>query len=122
VLALAALSGGVAELLQAQNNVEGMLRLGYPLYFMKILGFWKVLGAIAILVPNFPRLKEWAYAGLFFNMTGAAASHVAAADYGRYAFHVLVPLFLALLVLASWVLRPQNRSLGILPLTETRAP
>ena len=49
-------------------------QLGYPMYFFAILGVWKVLGAIAILVPRFPRLKEWAYAGIFFDLTGAAAS------------------------------------------------
>jgi hypothetical protein len=51
------------------------VHLGYPLYFVTILGFWKVLGAMALLAPRFPRLKEWAYAGTFFEMTGAAASH-----------------------------------------------
>src|SRR4051812_15907017 len=65
------LSGAVAELLQLKGNVEGMLLLGYPLYFMMIIAVWKVLGSIALLVPGFPRLKEWAYAGIFFNMTGA---------------------------------------------------
>ena len=56
--------------------------LGYPMYFFAILGFWKVLGAIAILVPRFPRLKEWAYAGIFFDLTGAAASCAAVGGYG----------------------------------------
>jgi uncharacterized membrane protein YphA (DoxX/SURF4 family) len=106
-------SGGVAELAHLPANVEGIVHvLGYPLYFLTILGLWKVLGAIALLVPRFPRLKEWAYAGIFFNVTGAAASHVAAGDYGIYAFHVLVSLFLAVLVVASWALRPQSRILG----------
>src|SRR5437868_7099550 len=62
------LSGAIAELLQLKGNVEGMLLLGYPLYFMMIIAVWKVLGSIALLVPGFPRLKEWAYAGIFFNM------------------------------------------------------
>ena len=57
-----------------RNNVEGIVHLGYPLYFITIIGFWKVLGAITLLAPGFPRLKEWAYAGIFFDLTGAAAS------------------------------------------------
>src|SRR5258708_6966550 len=108
ILMFAILSGGVAELAHLRNNVEGIVHvLGYPLYFMTILGFWKVLGALAILAPRFPRLKEWAYAGIFFNVTGAAASHAAVGQCGVYAFHILVNLFLAVLVVASWALRPQ---------------
>ncbi len=63
------LAGAVAELTQQKGNVEGMIFLGYPLYFMMILGVWKVLGTIALFVPRFPRLKEWAYAGIFGNIT-----------------------------------------------------
>jgi len=108
-------SGGVAELARLPTNVEGIVHvLGYALYFLTILGLWKVLGAIALLVPRFPRLKEWAYAGIFFNVTGAAASHAAVGDYDVYAFHVLVNLFLAVLVVASWALPPESRTLGVL--------
>ena len=92
------------------------------LYFLTIIGVWKVLGAIAILVPGFARLKEWAYAGIFFNVTGAAASHWAVGDYGVYAFHVLVNLFVAALVVASWALRPQSRTLGVFFPAKTREP
>ena len=71
-------SGGVAQLARVPDTVDGFVHiLGYPLYFVTILGVWKVLGAIAILVPRFPRLKEWAYAGIFFDLTGAAASSAA---------------------------------------------
>jgi hypothetical protein len=95
--------------------------LGYPLYFFRILGFWKVLGAIAILVPRFPRLKEWAYAGIFFDLTGAAASVAAVGGYGAYAFHVITPLIIAGLTVASWALRPESRTIGILiPATNGR--
>ena len=115
-------SGGVAELAHLPANVEGIVHvLGYPLYFMTIIGFWKVLGAIALLAPRFPRLKEWAYAGIFFNVTGAAASHAAVGDYGIYAFHIIANLFLAVLVVASWGLRPQSRTLGVLFPAKTRA-
>jgi hypothetical protein len=84
------------------------------MYFFAILGFWKVLGAIAILVQGFPRLKEWAYAGIFFDLTGAAASCAAVGGYGAYGFHVLAPLILTVITVASWALRPQNRIIGVL--------
>jgi hypothetical protein len=113
------LSGAIAELVQRSDNVEGMLQLGYPVYFMLILGGWKVLGTIAVLVPGFPRLKEWAYAGLFFNMTGAAVSHAISGD---AAWHVVYTGFLAVLVLASWALRPQSRTLGVLFPTKSLVP
>jgi DoxX-like family len=101
-------SGGAAELARLQGNVEGLVRLGYPAYFVTIIGFWKVLGAIAILVPRFPRLKEWAYAGIFFNMTGAAATGLFV---GVAAWHVVVDLVLAALTITSWALRPASRRL-----------
>ena len=108
-------SGGLSQLLIPRGNGQGTVPLlGYPLYFFTILGFWKVFGAIAILVPRFPRLKEWAYAGIFFDLTGAAASCVAVGGYGAYAFHVLAPPFLAVLAVASWALRPASRTIGIL--------
>jgi hypothetical protein len=108
-------SGGVAQVAQFLGNPHGVVPvLGYPMYFFAILGFWKVLGAIAILVPRFPRLKEWAYAGIFFDLTGAAASVVAVRGYGVYAFHVFAPLILAGLTVASWALRPESRKLGVL--------
>jgi hypothetical protein len=108
-------SGGLAQVAQFQSNVRGVVPIfGYPTYFFAILGFWKVLGAIAILVPRFPRLKEWAYAGIFFDLTGAVASCVAVSVYGVYAFHVLAPLILAVLAMASWALRPQSRTIGVL--------
>ena len=111
------LSGGLAELAQRSDNVEGMLQLGYPIYFMLILGVWKVLGSIALLVPRFPRLKEWAYAGIVFNMTGAAISHAVSGD---AAWHVVYTSFVAVLAIASWALRPQSRTLGVLLPARTR--
>jgi hypothetical protein len=115
-------SGGVAQVAQFLGNVHGVVPvLGYPMYFFGILGFWKALGAIAILVPRFPRLKEWAYAGIFFDLTGAAASCVAVGVYGAYAFHVLAPLILAGLTVASWGLRPESRTIGtLIPATNGR--
>ena len=108
-------SGGFAQMGQFHANPHGVVPLlGYPTYFFAILGFWKALGAIAILTPRFPRLKEWAYAGIFFDLTGAAASCAAVGGYGAYAFHVIAPLILTGLTVASWALRPESRMLGVL--------
>jgi hypothetical protein len=108
-------SGGAAQIAQFLGNEHGVVPvLGYPTYFFAILGFWKVLGAIAILVPRYPRLKEWAYAGIFFDLTGAAASCAAAGGYGAYGFHVIAPLILAGMTVASWALRPPDRTIGVL--------
>ncbi len=108
-------SGGVSQILQYKANPHGVVPvLGYPTYFFAILGFWKVLGAIAILVPGFPRLKEWAYAGIFFDLTGAAASCAAVGGYGAYGFHVLAPLIIAGFMVASWALRPASRVIGVI--------
>jgi hypothetical protein len=108
-------SGGIAQMAQFHANPHGVVPvLGFPMYFFAILGFWKLLGAIAILAPHFPRLKEWAYAGIFFDLTGAAASCAAVGGYGVYAFHILAPLFIAGLTVASWALRPQSRVIGVL--------
>jgi len=101
-------SGGAAELMGVPGNIEGLVHLGYPPYFATIIGFWKVLGAVAILVPGFPRLKEWTYAGIFFNMSGAAATGVFTHS---AEWHVIVDLVLASLTVASWALRPASRRL-----------
>ena len=111
ILAFVLLSGGAAQLLRLPDNVEGMQRLGYPAYLLTILGVWKLLGGIAILVPRFPRSKEWAYAGAFFELSGAAASNAfAGSGWG----HVVAPAAFALIALASWSLRPASRTLGVL--------
>jgi hypothetical protein len=108
-------SGGAAQIAQYLGNRHGVVPLlGYPMYFFGILGFWKVLGAIAILVPRYPRLKEWAYAGIFFDLTGAAASCAAVGGYGAYGFHVIAPLVITGLTVASWALRPESRTIGVL--------
>jgi len=114
--------GGASQIWQYTVNPHGVVPvLGYPMYFFAILGFWKVLGAVAILVPRFPRLKEWAYAGIFFDLTGAAASCAAVGGYGAYGFHVLAPLIIAGLTVASWALRPESRIIGVVfPATNVR--
>jgi len=107
-------SGGVAQVAHLQQNVDGFVRvLGYPLYFVTVLGVWKVLGAITILAPGFPRLKEWAYAGIFFDLTGAAASWAAVGGSGE-TFHILAPLIIAGFAVVSWALRPEGRRIGVL--------
>ncbi len=111
LVAFAVLSGGAAEVARRPDNVEGLVHLGYPVYFATIIGLWKVLGGIAVLAPRFPRLKEWAYAGIFFNLTGAAVSHAVSGD---AAWHVIVTASLAALAIASWALRPPSRTLGVL--------
>ena len=108
-------SGGITQMAQYRANPHGVVpELGYPMYFFAILGFWKLFGALTILVPRYPLLKEWAYAGIFFDLTGAAASCAAVGGYGAYAFHVLAPLIIAGLTVASWALRPESRSIGVL--------
>ena len=103
-------SGGLAQMAQYVASPHGVVPiLGYPMYFFAILGFWKTLGAIAILVPRYPRLKEWAYAGIFFDLTGAASG-----GYGAYGFHVIAPLIITGFTVASWALRPQSRTIGVL--------
>ena len=106
------LTGGVGELTHQWGTLETVQMVGYPVYFLTILGTWKLLGTIALLLPRFGRLKEWAYAGIFFAMTGAAASHAFANNDGVYAYHILFPLSFAALALVSWALRPQSRTLG----------
>lgn len=109
LLAFAFAAGGYADLVAGPDMVAGMTHLGYPLYFLTILGTWKVLGAIAIVVPKMPRLKEWAYAGMVFDLTGAAASHLASGD---AISHVMTPVVLLAVVAASWAFRPASRRLA----------
>jgi len=98
--------GGVWDILQLPYVRADIASLGYPAYVLVIIGVWKLLGAVAVLVPRFPRLKEWAYAGMFFNYTGAVASHLAV---GHGAESVAYPIIITGLVVASWALRPSAR-------------
>jgi len=118
IVALELLAGGVTDLVHGptllfvgEPVVEVLAHLGYPVYLLTILGVWRLLGAIALLVPRFPRLKEWAYAGTFIELTGAAASGAARGD---DAGTLIWPLIIAALAVASWALRPQSRTLGVL--------
>nr|WP_244861371.1 DoxX family protein [Paenibacillus vini] len=111
ILAFSITLSGIGQLMRYGGNVDLVTDIGFPLYITNILGAWKLLGVIAILMPGLPRLKEWAYSGIFFLMTGAALSHAFANDYGDYGFHIILPLFYAALGIASWVLRPKSRRL-----------
>lgn len=107
-LALGMLSTGIVQLLQVEDEVQNMKGLGYPLYVLTILGIWKILGVVVILIPKFTLAKEWAYAGFFFAMSGAVISHIAVGDgMGE----TLPPLLLLVLTVVSWYFRPDNRKL-----------
>lgn len=99
--------GGYLHLTRDPQVMATLAHLGYPVYFATIMGVWKLLGAIAIVVPGIPRLKEWAYAGFFFDLTGAAATR---AFVGDSAADILAPLVFLALVAASWALRPASRT------------
>jgi len=99
---------GAAEVLRVPVIMDGLAHLGYPAYFAIILGTWLLFGSAAIMAPGLSRAKEWAYAGMFFTLTGAALSHVASGDpMGK----IFVPLVLLGAVVASWALRPARRTL-----------
>jgi len=104
------LSGGVGELMRPAAVMEGMAHLGYPAYFVTILGVWKLLGGIAVLLPKTSLLKEWAYAGMFFDLSGAAASH---ASVGDPPLKVATPIIILGIVIASWALRPASRRIRV---------
>jgi uncharacterized membrane protein YphA (DoxX/SURF4 family) len=107
LVALAFAVGGLADLAHPASMVEIMKHLGYPAYFMSILGTWKVLGAIAVLAPALPRLKEWAYAGMAFDLSGASLSHAISGD---AVANIATPLFLLAIVATSWALRSGDRA------------
>ncbi len=107
-LAFGMTAGGIQQMLQTGGYNEIASRLGYPLYLLTILGVWKLLGVIAILIPKFPLVKEWAYAGFFFAMSGAAISHFAA---GQPLGDAMPSLVLLLMTVASWYLRPADRKI-----------
>lgn len=105
------LAGGVQQLLQIGGYNEIVSRLGYPLYMLSILGAWKILGVVAILLPRFPVVKEWAYAGFFFVMSGAAVSHVVMQE---PFIEVMPSLTLIAAIIVSWYFRPASRKVPVL--------
>ena len=112
-LALGMLSTGTLQLFKvkaegalAPPGIYGITHLGYPIYFLTILGVWKILGVVAVLIPKFPLLKEWAYAGFFFVMSGAIFSHIAVGDPIK---EIFPSSLLLILTVVSWYFRPENR-------------
>lgn len=108
LLSFGMLGSGVSQMLHLKEMNEIITHVGYPLYFMYIIGIWKILGVVAILIPKYPLLKEWAYAGFFFLMTGAFISHLAIGDGGNAIFG---PLFQSIFVVLSWYYRPADRKI-----------
>ncbi|MBS1653128.1 MAG: DoxX family protein [Bacteroidetes bacterium] len=108
-LSLGMLAGGIQQLLQIGGYNKIITELGYPLYLLSIIGTWKILGVIAILIPKFQLLKEWAYAGFFFVMTGAAISHLAV---GQPFVEAMPPLVLLIAIFLSWYFRPSDRKIS----------
>lgn len=106
-LALGMLSAGIVQLFQMKEETEFIINLGYPVYFLTLLGIWKILGVIAVLIPRFPLLKEWAYAGFFFMMSGAAFSHIASNTIDE----IFPALLLLVLTVVSWYFRPSERKI-----------
>ncbi|MEP6677536.1 MAG: DoxX family protein [Ferruginibacter sp.] len=107
-LALGMVSTGIVQLLKMKQETDMFTRLGYPVYLLTILAVWKFLGVIAVLIPKFPLLKEWAYAGFFFVMSGAVFSHLATGDNGKEFFG---PILLLVLTIVSWYYRPADRKI-----------
>ena len=105
-LALGMLSTGLVQLSNAEAEVRNLTQLGYPVYFLTILGVWKILGVVAILIPRFPVIKEWAYAGFFFAMSGATFSRIAS---GGSVKDLIPSLLLLCLTVVSWYFRPADR-------------
>lgn len=105
------LSTGIVQLLQLEQDVNRMNQLNYPIYLLTLLGSWKILGVIAVLIPKFPILKEWAYAGFFFAMSGAVFSHFAS---GSPLSEIFPSLLLLVLTVVSWYLRPADRKVAVI--------
>ena len=109
-IALLLLSGGIMQVMRSPAAIEGITHLGYPVHFAVLLGVWKILGAIVILLPGFALVKEWAYAGIFMDLSSASVAHTAAGD---PAGNIIAPLVFTAVVAASWALRPASRRLAL---------
>lgn len=105
-LALGMLSTGIVQLIKTKEEVDNITHLGYPAYLLTILAIWKILGVITVLIPKFALLKEWAYAGFFFAMSGAVVSHIIS---GNPIAKIFPALLLLVLTIISWYFRPTNR-------------
>ncbi|BAP31722.1 uncharacterized protein CHSO_2685 [Chryseobacterium sp. StRB126] len=109
-MALGMVSTAIVQLMKNKDELANFTNLGYPAYLMTIIGVWKLLGVIAILIPKRLLLKEWAYAGFFFVMSGAVISHLIVGDPAGRTFPAVL---LFVLVIISWYFRPSNRKISI---------
>src|SRR5690606_33696151 len=107
-LALGMVSTGIVQIVRMDEEVQKMNELGYPIYFLTIIGIWKLLGAVTVLIPKSPLLKEWAYAGFFFLVSGAIISHLSV---GSEAVELFGPTLLLILAGVSWYTRPADRKI-----------
>ncbi len=107
-LALGMVSTGVVQMMKMKDDVDRMAHLGYPTYLLTMLGIWKLLGVVAVLIPKYPLLKEWAYAGFFFAMSGAVISHIVVGD---PISEIFPSLLLLTLTVVSWYFRPESRKI-----------
>lgn len=105
-LSLGMTSTGIVQLIRMDEEVAMITRLGYPAYILTLLGMAKVLGVVAVLLPRLPLVKEWAYAGFFFNMVGAIYSHVVT---GSESTELFGPTLLLVLTAVSWYFRPAEK-------------
>ncbi|HEV3223361.1 MAG TPA: DoxX family protein [Puia sp.] len=110
LVVLGLLPGGIGQVFHAQWSLDLIRPLGYPEYILTIIGAWKVLGSIVLLIPKWPLIKEWAYAGFFFTMSGAVYSHIAS---GESMNKIVSPLILLILILISWYSRPADRKINL---------
>ena len=106
-LSLGMISTGIVQIIHQEEEVQKMTAMGYPMYILTIIGTWKILGAVAILIPNYPLLKEWAYAGMLFDLSGAAFSRMSIGDPAQM---IIIPLLIMGLVVISWISRPESKS------------
>jgi uncharacterized membrane protein len=109
LLSLGMLGSGIQQVLRTKQMVDLVTPLGYPVYLLSIIGVWKILAVVAILMPRFKLLKEWAYAGLFFTMTGALISHLAVGDNGIK--ELAGPVMQTVFIILSWYFRPADRKM-----------
>jgi len=107
-LSLGMTATGLVQISKGKGEGVFGANLNYPAYFLMIIGVWKILGVVVVLLPKFPLQKEWAYAGFFFIMTGAIFSHIAM---GSPVVELFPALLLLVLTVISYYYRPADRRL-----------
>jgi hypothetical protein len=108
LVVLGMLPGGIGQIFHAKWSLDLIGPLGYPEYILTIIGTWKVLGSIVLLIPKLPLIKEWAYAGFFFAMSGAVISHLVSDESMN---KLISPLVLLIFIVLSWYFRPGDRKI-----------